>query len=79
MLCAMNTNQLKPSSTNKMIATTIQPRLLRGLDGGGAVMIGGDFSGGGASPEEKFISIAGESYSRIRRGARRSCGRTTLK
>jgi hypothetical protein len=34
-----------------MIATTIQPRLLRGLDGGGGVMTGGGVNGGG---EEKF-------------------------
>jgi hypothetical protein len=30
-----------------MIAKTIQPRLLRGLAGGGGVMIGGGVNGGG--------------------------------
>jgi hypothetical protein len=30
-----------------MIAKIIQPRLLRGLAGGGAVMIGGGINGGG--------------------------------
>ncbi len=53
--CAKITNQLNPSSTNKTIATTIQPRLLRGLDGGGAVMTGGGVSGGGE--ENGGISI----------------------
>jgi hypothetical protein len=32
-----------------MIATIIQPRLLRGLAGGGAVMIGGGVNGGGGT------------------------------
>jgi hypothetical protein len=32
-----------------MIATIIQPRLLRGLAGGGAVMIGGGINGGGTA------------------------------
>jgi hypothetical protein len=41
----------------KMIATIIQPRFLRGLDGGGGVMTGGGVNGGGTVPEEKFVSI----------------------
>jgi len=32
-----------------MIATIIQPRLLRGLAGGGGVMIGGGVNGGGVN------------------------------
>jgi len=32
-----------------MIAKIIQPRLLRGLDGGGGVMIGGGVNGGGTA------------------------------
>jgi hypothetical protein len=40
------------------MAAIIQPRLLRGLDGGGAVMTGG----GEIPPEEKFVSIMGENY-----------------
>jgi len=40
-----------------MIATIIQPRLLRGLDGGGAVMTGGGVSGGGAPDGENELSI----------------------
>ena len=39
-------NRLMASSANKMIATIIQPRLLRGLAGGGGVMIGGGVNGG---------------------------------
>ena len=34
-------NRLNNSTTSKMIAKIIQPRLLRGLGGGGGVMIGG--------------------------------------
>src|SRR5471032_1498729 len=55
--CPTIASQLNPSSTNKMIATIIQPRLLRGLDGGGGVMIGGGVSGGGAPGEENEFSI----------------------
>ena len=40
-------NRLNASNTNRMIAKTIQPRLLRGLAGGGGVMIGGGVNGGG--------------------------------
>ena len=47
------TNTLKTSNTNKMIVVIIQPRLLRGLAGGGGVMIGGDVNGGGTLGEEK--------------------------
>jgi hypothetical protein len=36
-----------------MIVVIIQPRLLRGLAGGGGVMIGGDVNGGGTLGEEK--------------------------
>jgi hypothetical protein len=36
-----------------MIAKIIQPRLLRGLAGGGGVMIGGGVNGGGTPGDEK--------------------------
>jgi len=36
------------------MATIIQPRLLRGLDGGGGMMTGGGVNGGG---EENELSI----------------------
>jgi hypothetical protein len=41
-----------------MIATIIQPRLLRGLDGGGGVMMGGGIIGGGTPGEENEFSIS---------------------
>jgi len=34
---------------DKMMVVTIQPRLLRGLAGGGGVMIGGGVNGGGTA------------------------------
>jgi hypothetical protein len=53
--------RLMNNSTDKMTAKIIQPRLLRGLTGGGGTMIGGGVNGGGASGEEKDdISITRE-------------------
>jgi hypothetical protein len=43
----------KTSNTDKMMVVIIQPRLLRGLAGGGGVMIGGGVNGGGTPGEEK--------------------------
>ena len=44
-----------------MIAKIIQPRLLRGLSGGGGAMTGGGVNGGGAPGEAKDdISITRE-------------------
>ena len=51
--CMKFPNRLNASNTNRMIAKTIQPRLLRGLAGGGGVMIGGGVNGGGTPGEEK--------------------------
>jgi hypothetical protein len=49
-------NKLNARTTVKMIAATIQPRLLRG--GAGGVMTGGADSGGGAPAGElKLFSI----------------------
>ncbi len=45
-------------NTSKMMAKIIQPRLLRGLAGGGGVMTGGvGGSGGGEPGEEGELSI----------------------
>jgi hypothetical protein len=41
-----------------MIAAIIQPQLLRGLDGGGGVMTGGEAIVGGVPGEENELSIA---------------------
>src|SRR5271154_6195763 len=60
MACAKLPSRLNNSSTTKIMAKIIQPRLLRGLDGCGAAMTGGGDMGGGASPAEKFVSIMGE-------------------
>jgi hypothetical protein len=53
ILWEMITSQLNPSSTNKMIAKIIHPRLLCGRMGGGGVMTGGGVKGGGTPGEEK--------------------------
>ena len=45
--CVRLKNRLPASSKNKMMATIIQPRLLRGLGAGGGMMTGGGGSGGG--------------------------------
>jgi len=50
----MFSNTLNPSSTNRMIATIIQPRPLRGRGGGGGVMTGG--VSGGATPEPDALA-----------------------
>src|SRR5208282_380700 len=51
--CVKFPNRLMNSSTSRMMANIIQPRLLRGLAGGGGVMIGGGVSGGGTPGEVK--------------------------
>jgi hypothetical protein len=63
--CEMNwvklMSMLNISTTSRMIAKIIQPRLLRGLSGGGGVMTGGggEAIGGGAPDESKDgVSIA---------------------
>src|SRR5580692_298418 len=67
--CVKFPNRLNASSTIKMIATTIQPRFLGGLDGGGGVMTGGGISGGGE--EKDGFSITNRNYFNAREGARR--------
>src|SRR5208282_2082304 len=64
-MCEMNwvklMSRLNISTTSKMIAKIIQPRLLRGLSGGGGVMTGGggEANGGGTPGESKDeVSIA---------------------
>jgi hypothetical protein len=42
-------NRLINSSRSRMMETIIQPRLLRGLAGGGGVMTGGGANGGGTA------------------------------
>jgi hypothetical protein len=49
------TNTLRTSNTDKMIAVIIQPRLRRGLGGGGGAMIGGGVNSGGIVPEENGV------------------------
>jgi hypothetical protein len=49
------TNTLKTSNTNKMIVVIIQPRLRRGLGGGGGAMTGGGINSGGTVPKENDV------------------------
>ncbi len=68
--CVKLPNTLNISSTNKMIAAIIQPRLLRGRGAGGEAMTGGGGSGGGVPASGGvFISIVRASYRKAGRAA----------
>ena len=73
--CVKLPNRLNASNTSRMIAKIIQPRLLRGLAGGGGVMIGGGVNGGGTPRRQRWcfhVHIA-RKLAQNRRGSKADC------